>query len=394
MRRTTTAVSILDKDIIQANPLIRARKDMTLSEMRLFVLGLQDIRPHIKDDHIHDTDFHETFISYIDLMELFGKYCNGNVTNLRRHIKKAYQAVIELSYEDGGFGFRHIYKKMDYKPQEGLVIQFDEEIKPYILEILNQAYTKYKVKALFSLSSVYAWRILESLLEKQGFLKQGEKQIFWEIDIEALRFRLNIPDGLYKDKMCNFRSRVLDLPIKDINEKTDYIVWYDVIKTGRKVSGFKFWLKLKREKDVCKNNETSTKMANFVEEMRLEGMTTKSINTWLKRNGVEGAAASWRLAVEHANEKSISGDQRYRYLKTCMDRNISAINEGEDALKAEIDEREKRLAKEKEEHKRQDLELFKELKELSSPRTVEEIARGSGVLADLAKKHLMTQKTK
>ena len=242
-------LSILEKDVVQANPLIEARKEMNVSEMRLFVLGLQGVKPHIKDNTVHDVCFHETIIPYSDLTELFGNEYNGNITNLKKQVKKASQCVIELSSENGGFGFASIYRKIKYEPNKGLIIHFNDELKPYILELVNQAYTRYKVKAFFSLSSSYAWRILESLLEYQGFLKKGEKQIFWETDIETLRFRLNVPDGLYAGKMCNFRSRILDLPIKEINEKTDYYVWYDVQKTGRKVTGFKIWLKLKNNKN-------------------------------------------------------------------------------------------------------------------------------------------------
>ena len=240
------AVAILNKDVIQANPLIEARKEMNVTEMRLFVLGLQDITPHIKDDTLHDVDFHETIIPYSELNELFGNDFYGNIRNLKKQLDKAYAGRIQLSYENGGFGFRHIYRKMDYIPQKGLVIQFDDELKPYILELVNQAFTRYKVKAFFSLSSAYAWRILESLLKYQGFLKKGENTVYWETDLETLRFRLNIENGKYEGRMNNFRKFVLDTPIKEINDKTDYIVWYEVIKTGRKITGFKFWLKLKK----------------------------------------------------------------------------------------------------------------------------------------------------
>lgn len=361
-------LSILEKDVIQANPLIRARKEMNLTEMRLFVLGLQDIKPHIKDDVIHDVEFHETIINHNELTELFGTDNNGNIANLKKQAEKAYDNKIILSYKDGGFGFRHIYQKMDYIPNKGLLIKFDDEIKPYILEIINQAYTKYKVKAFFSLSSVYAWRLLESLLEKQGYLKQGHKEIFLVLTVEEVRFRLNVPDGLYKGKMCNFRSRILDLPIKEINEKTDYFVWYEVQKTGRKVTGFKFWLKLKKtaekmvetiEEDPAPEKELPAPVLSpvpksdkekLIAAMEAEGMPKAAINTWLKKYGVEGAAASLRLAVEHANGRSEThgkGTQRKKYIKACMERNIAAINDADAALKAEIDAREKRAAEEK-----------------------------------------------
>ena len=237
--------ALLDKDVVQANPLVRARKEMNLTELRLFVLGLQDIEPHIKDDIIHDLDFHETKITYSELVDLFGSEHNGNVSNLKKQVEKAYDAKIRLSYEDGGFGFRHIYRKIDYIPQEGLTILFDDEIKPYILEIVNQQYTKYKLKAVFALSSTYAWRLLETLLENQGYLKKGKRKIYKTLTVEEIRFRLNVGEGLYKGRMNNFKRKVLDEPIEDINRKTDYHVWYDTIKTGRKTTGFTFWLEVK-----------------------------------------------------------------------------------------------------------------------------------------------------
>lgn len=375
------AVAILEKDVVQANPLIEARKEMNVTEMRLFVLGLQDITPHIKNDNLHDVEFHETIIPYNELMEIFGNEYNGNITNLKKQVKKASRCVIELSSENGGFGFASIYRKIRYEPNKGLIIHFNDELKPYILELVNQAYTRYKVKALFSLSSTYAWRILESLLEKQGYLKQGHKEIFLVLTVEEVRFRLNVPDGLYKGKMCNFRSRILDLPIKEINEKTDYFVWYEVQKTGRKVTGFKFWLKLKKtaenvetieenpapEKELpavpfpapAKSDKEALKAA-----MEGEGMPKAAINTWLKKYGVEGAAASWRLAVEHANgrtETQGKGPQRKKYIKACMERNIAAINDDEAALKAEIDEREKRVAEEKKQSMQAMQECFEKI---------------------------------
>lgn len=346
-------IAILEKEVIQANPLIEARKHMGVTELRLFVLGLQDIKPHIKEGTVYDVDFHETIICHKELTELFGTGNNGNIANLKGHAKKASRCVIEMSAENGGFGFASIYRKIRYEPNKGLIIHFNDELKPYILELVNQAYTKYKVKALFSLTSAYAWRILESLLEKQGYLRQGQKEIFLDLTMDEVRFRLNVPSGLYENRVDNFRKFVVENPIREINEKTDYFVWYEVVKKGRKVTGFKFWLKLKKSAETpaipAPASVTSDKDA-LKAAMEAEGMPKAAINTWLKNYGVDGAEASWRLAVEHADGKTEThgkGPQRKKYIKACMERNIAAINDGEAALKAEIDEREKRAAEEK-----------------------------------------------
>lgn len=366
-------LAILEKSVVQVNPLIHARKQMNITELRIFLLGLQDIVPHIKDDHFHDVDFRETVISNRQLRELFGADNDGSIANLKKQTRKASQSIIEMDFDDGGFEIDPIYRKVRYVPQKGLVIHFNDEMKPYILEILNQPYTRCKVKAFFTLSSVYAWRILESLLEKQGYLGRGHNEVFVELTMEELRFRLNIPDGAYKGKINNFRSRILDLPIKEINEKTDYFVWYEVQKTGRKVTGFKLWLKLKdgvkledaiggkflalpapKPKGEPAVDVLAPMPKNSFEEltmaMEAEGLKKAAINTWLKRDGYEYVKSSFELAVQHANSKletKYKGEQRTSYIKSCMESNIAAINEQEAKIKEEIEEREKRLEEEK-----------------------------------------------
>ena len=247
-------VALLKKDIIQANPLIEARKHMNMTEMRLFGLGLADVTPHITDNHVHDVEFHDTWITYTDLVNLFSGNNGGNVANLKKKILKAYQGFIEISKEDGGFKLRHIYEEMEYFPQKGLLIRFHDKLKPYILDLVGKAYTVYKLNLLFLLSSEYSQRLIELLLEKQGYLKNQDK-VFRLLTIEEIREKLNVPDGKYVNRIDNFRLRVLDDPIKEINTKTDYFVWYEVQKTGRKVTGFKFWMKLKNAAETVETIE-------------------------------------------------------------------------------------------------------------------------------------------
>ena len=258
--------AILDKQVVQTNPLIEARKYMNLSEMRLFILGLQGVKPHIKDDTVYDVEFHETWVSPTELKSLFANN-DGSVNNMKRHIKNAFDGKIELSDGYGGYMLYHIYNKMHYVQDKGLLIKFDDEMKPYILDIVGKAYTTYSIKTMFPLSSEYAWRLLESLLEYQGYFKKGKKKVYCELSLDEVRFRLNVPEGQYAGRMSNFRSRVLDLPIKDINEKTEYKVWYDVMKTGRKVTGFRFWLEKKQEeKQITAKTDTKISVSGVLRD--------------------------------------------------------------------------------------------------------------------------------
>ena len=65
--------------------------------------------------------------------------------------------------------------------------------------------------------------------------------------------------------------------------------------------------------------------------------------------------------MEHANgrtETRHKGEQRYKYIKSCMEKNIAQSNVDDAALKAEIDARERRLAEEKKRHQKEDLEAI------------------------------------
>jgi len=362
--------SILEKVVIQVNPLIESRKKMNLSELRLFALGLQDVKPHITENNTYDIDFPETLIPPKELAELFGGN-TGGIANLRRHIKKTFQGYIEIDHVDGGFTLYHIFQKMHYTPSEGLTIKFDDEMKPYILDLLGKPYTSYALKHVFPLTSEYGWRLMELMLQYQGYWKKGMNVIQRRFTIDDLRFRLNVPEGKYEGRLDNFKTFVLDNPIKEINQKTGYHLSYEVEKKDRKLVGFIFSMPKPEWYDTAGTGETidirdySTEIkepsafelaAAQIENrdqlkivMRQEGLLVAGINTWIKNYGFRSARDCFLLAVEHADRRKlpVGSEERKKYLKSCMDRNIAEINERDAALKAEIDAREKTAAKDK-----------------------------------------------
>ena len=268
-------LTILEQHVIQINPLLEAKKFMNVTEMRLFVLGLQGVRPHITDDYgyEYDIEFRETIIPANQLTVLLGDNY-GKIANIKKQLEKAYDSKIVLNYKDGGFEFKHIYDIMKYEPERGLIIKFDNKMKPYILEIVGQQYTKYKIKALFVLTSAYAWRILELLFTKQGYFKKGYQQVYIEYEVEKLREMLNVTNE-YK-KTTDFRKYVLDEPIAQINERTDYYVWYEKIKVGRRIKKIKIYMKLK---ETDKKEIAPPPPADDVEQEQTLQLTSSSAVT-------------------------------------------------------------------------------------------------------------------
>lgn len=88
----------------------------------------------------------------------------------------------------------------------------------------------------------YATRLYELLIcwRSTGFVPV--------ISLNDFRSRLGILDNEYK-AMNNFKSRVLDISIKQINEHTDIVVSYEQHKQGRTITGFSFNFSIKQQRD-------------------------------------------------------------------------------------------------------------------------------------------------
>ena len=248
---------VLRNDVYQSNPLINSRKVLDLAGMRIFLLGLMGLNPHFSEqDKYYDKDFSELFIPTSKLTELFGntKY----LAELKPACKKLFDTTIELNRANGGVTLYHLFDKLDYEPNDGLHLQFSRYMRPYILDLFqSQGYTRINAEYLFKLSSPYAMRLLELLLQYQNIrLFKKLMEIKRKLTVEELRFALNVPAGTYRDRMDNFRKFVLDDPIKEINTRTPYIVRYETIKEGRSVVAFEFTMDTynvpKDDEDDCK----------------------------------------------------------------------------------------------------------------------------------------------
>ena len=79
-----------------------------------------------------------------------------------------------------------------------------------------------------------------------------------EIELSEFRNRLGVGDNEYT-AMNNFKSRVLEPAIKQINEHTDITVKVEQHKKGRTISGFSFKFKQKQQPKI-ENRKTSSEI--------------------------------------------------------------------------------------------------------------------------------------
>ena len=110
---------------------------------------------------------------------------------------------------------------------------------------IEQYFTQYLLKQTSQLKSAYSVRLYELLVQ----WKTARKTPFFDLNI--FRDQLGLGVNEYKT-MGNFKLRVLDNAVREINEKTDITVSYEQVKKGRTITGFKF-------KVLTKNNPKNIK---------------------------------------------------------------------------------------------------------------------------------------
>ncbi len=109
---------------------------------------------------------------------------------------------------------------------------------------LESQFTRYYLEQTAPLTSAYAVRLYELLIQ----WREVAKLPMFELD----HFRQQL--GLSNNelfRMSDFKKRVLDLAVSQINEHTDITISYEQHKAGRVIIGFTFSLKQKKQpKDI------------------------------------------------------------------------------------------------------------------------------------------------
>lgn len=226
--------------IVKDNTLINASYNLEVTEQRLMLLSIiraretgQGISSNSKLE-IHASDYATRF----------------NVTR-----EAAYDALKNAVYNlfERKFSFKEVHKdtnkektvksrwvsRIAYIDELAVLeITFGPDVIPLITR-LERHFTSYQLKQVAQLTSKYAIRLYEILI---AWREVGKTPL---ISLEDFRHRLGLEDNEYQ-KMVNFKSRVLEPAIKQINAFTDITVKYEQFKSGRSISGFIFTFKQKK----------------------------------------------------------------------------------------------------------------------------------------------------
>ena len=129
-------------------------------------------------------------------------------------------------------------------------------------------FTQYLLRQTATLNSVYSVRLYELIAQ----WRSAKNTPVFELEIFRGQLGLGVTD--YK-KMNDFKKRVLDLAVNEINDKTDLKVEYENVKEGRKIIGFKFTV---REKPKPKSKPAAdARNADNGDMFTVDGLSDKQL---------------------------------------------------------------------------------------------------------------------
>ena len=225
--------------VVKDNVLINASYNLELTEQRLIMLAIINARESgqgITADsklEIHASDYAKLFNVSIDASYKALREAVNNLFNRQF----SYIAEYKRTGKTGIVRSRWVSRIFYVDDLALLEITFAPDVVPLVTR-LEEHFTSYQAKQVAHLTSKYAARLYELLIAWREVGKVPP------IEIGEFRNRLGLLDTEYT-AMNNFKSRVLEPSIKQINEHTDITVTYEQHKKGRTISGFSFRLKQK-----------------------------------------------------------------------------------------------------------------------------------------------------
>jgi plasmid replication initiation protein len=276
--------------VVKDNALINASYHLTLAEQRLILLAIIKAR---KNKTVIDSS---TILrmSAKDYMESFSVEKHAayeGLKNAAAHLfgrQFSYWTVDKITGKQKKVTSRWVQKVAYIDDAATLELVFSVEVVPLITE-LEKHFTSYELEQVSALTSAYAVRLYELLIawRSQGktpvivlAVRLYELLIAWRsqgktpvIVLEEFRQQLGVGVDEH-NRMGNFKAKVLDTALHQINTHTDITAAYEQHKAGRVITGFSFTLKQKNSKKLSPRKKIPRQIAalrSAVEKPSLAG---------------------------------------------------------------------------------------------------------------------------
>ncbi|QCY09299.1 replication initiation protein [Pseudomonas sp. MPC6] len=237
--------------VYKSNALVEAAYRLSVQEQRIVLACISQVR---RDEPVTDEVMYSVTAAH--LAEMAGISIEGAYSELREAAIRLRRREVRLTVGPNGGGkmpgvmVTGWVQTIIYREGEGRVeLRFNRDMLPYLTELTKQ-FTKYALADVAKMDSIYAIRLYELIM-------QWESVGLREIEVAQLRewFQLENRYPSIKD----FKLRVLDPAVSQINEHSPLTVSWDQRKTGRQVTHLIFTFKPKSSVKPIAKRKTLTR---------------------------------------------------------------------------------------------------------------------------------------
>jgi plasmid replication initiation protein len=224
--------------VVKHNDLIKAAQQLSLIESRIILACIAHIN---SKGSLSEHDCFSLHMS--DIERLLPDHSNvyANVKDAVERLTNRWVYLLEPSKRTKEMKTRWVHT-VSFKENEGRIdLYFSPFITPFLSE-LSENFTQYKLNNVMGFQSSYSiglYELLKSSMSSESILT-----------VDFIQSHFQLSDAY--TRIDNLKRRVIDPVIADINKTSDMTVSYETIKTGRRVTAFKFVFVCREEKKKAK----------------------------------------------------------------------------------------------------------------------------------------------
>ena len=257
-KQVLTLNELSKRKVVEHNSLITSIAKMDKTPLKMFELAVSCINTEEppKDNTV--------YLSKADLFAFFKVSDNDKHSRFKQAVRAMQkEAYFEIKEEaDKGFKFESIVpipyvKWNDYNNE--VIIRFDQAIMPYLIN-LKKNFTQHALSDLAELNSkysliLYRWLSMNYNQYEHYSAKGGRRaeqvESYRNPSISVKELRIMTDTVNEYQRFTNFTKKILDIPLKEINDNTTFKVSYEKVKKGRSIDSIVFHI---TKKPVARND--------------------------------------------------------------------------------------------------------------------------------------------
>ncbi len=214
--------------VVKHNKLINnTRYNLSLQEQKIIMYLIAHIKPG-------DTELHTVLFSIQEFCKLLEiKEPKGHYKDLKRYTEGLLSKSFTIE-DDKKLLTINWVEFVEVEKESGIIqLKLNHKLTPYLLDLRNN-FTSYELYYILRFKSKYSIRLFE-------ILKSAEYKRGFEMDINTIQNLL----GSKYTRFVDFKRKVIEIAVKEINRETDLNVTVEYIKVGRAYKKIKFYIKNK-----------------------------------------------------------------------------------------------------------------------------------------------------